>query len=35
MESDVLRGVLIGDLVNGTCSLCGKPRNEEGDYYGV
>ena len=31
MESDMLKGVLAGNLLNGVCSRCGKPRKEQGD----
>jgi len=32
MESDVMSGVLVGNLLNGICSRCGKPRNGEGGH---
>ena len=36
MESDMLRGVLASNLLNGICSHCGKARNQKGDIvYGL
>ena len=32
LEADALDGVMVSDLLSRNCTICGKPRNQEGDF---